>query len=307
LGIGDGDEVIVPNTTFIASATSVEMTGAKPVFIDVEPDNFHIDCTKIKDVINEKTKAIMPVHIFGSTAKMDEIKKYAKENNIFIIEDACQAFGIKYKDKYCGTIGDIGCFSFFADKIITTGEGGYICTDNDELFYNLKYKRNQGRIDRGSFIHPEIGYNFRMNDIQMAIGIVQLSKLEYIKKRKIEIYNEYRKNIIENSEIRFTINNADSEFIPFRVTLMVERVNDLMDFLKSQNIETRSYFYPLNKQPCFRNKKYSINWEKELDDCFFENSIYAYEHGICLPSHLLLTKDQIEYVCDRILYFYKNK
>ena len=150
IGIGPGDEVIVPNFTFIASANAVEMCGAKPVFADIKED-LHIDIDKCSFLVNSKTRAIMPVHVYGMACNMDEIMNFAKKHNLLVVEDAAQAIGIKWNNKHAGTFGKVGSFSFFADKTITTGEGGLVVTDDKDVYEKLLYLRNQGRIDRGTF------------------------------------------------------------------------------------------------------------------------------------------------------------
>ena len=157
LGVGPGDSVIVPNFTFIATANAVEMVGAKPVFVDITPD-LQLDPQKI--IVDDTTKAIIPAHIFGFTANMEAICDIAEKHNLKIVEDAAQAIGIKRNGKHCGTFGDVGCFSFFADKTITTGEGGLVVTDDEKIYEELLYLRNQGRKNRGSFYHEKVGYNF---------------------------------------------------------------------------------------------------------------------------------------------------
>ena len=174
LGIKKGDEVIVPNFTFIASANAIEMTGATPVFCDINEDDLQINIDDCKKLISRKTKAIMPVHLYGFASNMDNVMEFAKKHKLLVIEDAAQALGIKWNKKGCGSFGDVATFSFFADKTITTSEGGFVCTNDEKIYKKLLYLRNQGRINRGSFIHPEIGYNFRMTDIQAAIGLKQL-------------------------------------------------------------------------------------------------------------------------------------
>ena len=268
LGVGPGDEVIVPDFTFIASANAVEMTGARPVFVDVCPEDMQIDVEDCQRVLSDKTKAIMPVHLYGFTANMTEIMHFARENNLLVLEDAAQALGIKRDGKGCGSFGDIASFSFFADKTLTTGEGGFVCTDDPAIYEKLLYLRNQGRINRGTFVHPEIGYNFRMNDIQMAIGLTQMKK--------------------------------------FRVVLRVKEDNaqGLMDFMKENDIETRTFFYPLHLQPCFKER-----WgtDPRHNREHFPVTQDAYNRGVCLPSFPALTAEEITYVCDAIKTYYYQK
>lgn len=300
LGIGGGDEVIVPDFTFIASATSVVMTGAKPVFVDVNPRNFQIDITLAHKLINKHTKAIMPVHMYGTMCNMEPIVKFAKKYDLKLIEDAAQAIGVKHDGRHAGTFGDAGCFSFFADKTITTGEGGFVVTDSQEVYDNLLYLRNQGRRDRGIFIHPKIGYNFRITDFHSALGLAQLRKLPKIIQRKREILDEYKTHLSRISEISIFAPDTDYDWIPFRVGLLAENAFDLMQFMERRGISTRSFFYPLHKQPAFLK----LGQHRDED---FPNSIYGYEHGVCLPTYPTLKTKEIVYICDAISDFYLER
>ena len=301
IGIKPGDEVIVPDFTFIASANAVEMCGAKPLFVDINKDDLQINIRDCERVRTSKTTAIMPVHLFGLATNMDEVMEYAYKNNLKVIEDAAQAIGIKWGDTHCGTFGDVGCFSFFADKTITTGEGGFVVTNNEDVYQRMLYLRNQGRLDRGSFVHPEIGYNFRITDIHAAMGIVQLAKLEEIKNKKINLLNLYKSYLADlvggyMESIRIIEPNSKSNHIPFRVVLMTEEpVQGLMDHFKEKDIEVRSVFYPLHKQPCYTTSNNTFS---------FPNSTYAYDHGVCLPSYPALEEEKVEYICKSISNYY---
>ena len=297
INVGPGDEVIVPNFTFIASANAVEMCGAKPVFVDINIEDLQINVNDCERVLTEKTKAIMPVHLFGLSADMDEVMKFANKNNLKVIEDAAQAIGVTWDGKHCGTFGDVGSWSFFADKTITTGEGGYVNTDNEEIYNKMMYLRNQGRLNRGSFIHPEIGYNFRITDIHAAIGLVQLNKLDHIIGRKLELLQMYKDRLKDVNGLRIIEpNNSKSNHVPFRVVIMCEEpVEDLMKVFEENEIETRSVFYPLHQQPCYSGHG---------NDVDFPNSIYAYEHGVCLPSYPELEEEKVDYICDVIRKYY---
>lgn len=303
LGVGEGDEVIIPDFTFIASATAVEMTGAVPIFVDVNNKNFQIDLSNADRIVNKRTKAIMPVHIYGTVADMDGIMKFAQKHNLKVIEDAAEAIGVHRKGKHAGAFGDVGCFSFFADKTITTAEGGLVVTDDKKIYEQLLYLRNQGRLDRGSFIHPRVGYNFRMTDIQSAIGLVQLDKLEEIKKRKLENLNKYKKLLGDCKEITFFEPDEDAEMIPFRVGILYRYAHELMEYLRDNQIQPRSYFYPLHKQPAFDYLQKKLKFK----DSDFANSIYGFECGVCLPVFPTLTDRQIEYVCQKIKDFINLK
>jgi dTDP-4-amino-4,6-dideoxygalactose transaminase len=186
LDIKEGDEVIVPSFSFIASANSVLFCNAKPVFCDVDSKTFNIDVTKIKDLITENTKAIMPVHLYGQPADIDPIKEIAEAHDIKIIGDACQAHGAKYKGKMVGSFGDVECFSFYPTKNMTTGEGGMLTTDSSDIAEKAISIRNHGRQKtKWGYEHGMIGYNYRMTDISAAIGLEQLKRLpDFIKKRQ---------------------------------------------------------------------------------------------------------------------------
>ncbi len=304
IGVGSGDEVIVPDFTFIASANAVEMTGARPVFIDVNRKNFQIDMQNAEKLLTPKTKAIMPVHIYGTVADMKPVMEFANKHNLLVIEDAAEAIGVHRDGKHAGTFGKVGCFSFFADKTITCGEGAFIVTDDDKVYENLLYLRNQGRIDRGIFIHPRIGYNFRMTDIQNAVGLVQLSKLEKIKERKAHILETYRKHLSKIKDVSLFEPDRGVEWIPFRVGVLLKNATDLMAFMKTKDIETRTFFYPLHRQPCY---DYLKDKNHPNTDQAFPNATYGYEQGVCLPTFPDLADDQIAYVVNTIAEFQNRR
>jgi perosamine synthetase len=310
IGIGPGDEVIVPDFTFIASANAVEMVGATPVFCDIGED-LQIDIADCIKLLSSRTKAIMPVHIYGFAANMEEVMTFAKENNLLVIEDAAQALGIKWNGKGCGSYGDVATFSFFADKTVTTGEGGFVCTNNEKTYENLLFLRNQGRINRGSFIHPRIGYNFRMTDIQASIGLKQLDKFEDIVSKKQNNFSLYVDLLKDVDGIEILLPKPEvSPFIPFRVVAKLtngEKSESLMEFMKSKDIETRTFFYPLHKQPCFQQiiKKQKYKFWRTYSSC--KRSAHAYDTGVCLPSYASLSREQIEYVCNTIKEYFEGR
>lgn len=300
LGIKSGDEVIVSDFTMMASSSAIYLTGAKPVFVDVSISDLNMDPSLIEKHITSKTKAIMPVHIYGHSADMDAIMKIAKKHNLIVIEDACQGHGLFYKKKHVGTFGDVGCFSFFADKTITTGgEGGMVITNNKSLYEKLLYFRNHGRLNSGTFIHPRMGYNFRMTDLQCAVGLVQVKKFNEIKNKRLKNHSLYEKYLKGIKEIKIIGPHPYSNFVPFRVNIFAEKLPKLMEFLEKNGIQTRGMFYPLHKQPAYRIYKYK--------DKNYPNSIYAYEHGISLPVYYTLKASQIKYICDTIKKFYASK
>ena len=305
LGIGPGDEVIVPSVTFLASATSVEFLGATPVFVDVD-ENVQLDLNDVKRVMTPKTKAIMPVHLFGFTPDMDGILEFAKAANLLVIEDAAQAFGIRYKDRGCGSFGDAATFSFFADKTLTTAEGGFVTTNREDVHEKLLYLRNQGRKNRGSFIHPELGYNFRMTDIQSAMGLAQLKKFNTLVEKKQAIHKKYAELFdgFEHIEV-FHPPDYVTKFIPFRV--IIKTKNDeadlLMDHMRENGVEPRMFFYPMHLQPAFDYLKEDPRYHSNN----FPVSERLYANGVCLPSFVAIKPQQIRHVVKVIKSFYNSK
>ncbi|MBI2453295.1 DegT/DnrJ/EryC1/StrS family aminotransferase [Candidatus Peregrinibacteria bacterium] len=203
LDIGPGDEIIVPDLTFIATANAVIMAGARPIFCDIDRKTFNLHPGFIEKFINKNTKAIMPVHLYGQPADMDEIMKIAKKHKLFVIEDAAESVGARFRGKYVGTFGDIGVFSFYANKIMTTAEGGLILTNNPLLAKKCLALRNHGRIATGTFIHPYIGFNFKFTDLQAAIGLAQFKKLPKMNAKKQKILDWYRYFLKDVKDISF--------------------------------------------------------------------------------------------------------
>lgn len=293
LGIGPGDEVIVPNYTFPATANVVEIVGATPKFVDIKLEDFCIDEQSIEQFITSRTKAIIPVQEFGQSADMDKILEIAKKHNIEVIEDAACAFGAKYKNKHVGTIGNIGCFSLHPRKAITTGEGGIIVTDNDKLASKIRIMLNHGisyesgKID---FILP--GLNYRMTDIQGAMALAQLKKMEYINTKRKEIaklYNTLLKNdnrIFIPQESRYNNHIWQTYHILFDKSIDRDSV---IKELKKREVESNIGAYAVNVQSFYKNK-----YEIEVDE--YKNSIYAYKNGLALPLHCGLEIKDVEYV-----------
>lgn len=291
LDIGPGDEVLVQDTTFIATANAVEMVGARPVFVDIlSPVNPSIDLSKIE--LSSNTKAVMIAHLFGTACtNTEEVSQFCEANDLYLIEDAAQAFGVTNGEQHCGTYGTVGTFSFFADKTITTGEGGFVVTADEEIKMRMMYLRNQGRIASGTFVHPEIGFNFRMTDIQCALGIAQLAKLDFILQEKAALLARYEQNL--RGKVEFLTLNQDFNHIPFRVVVFTENAHEVMEKMKADGVESRSVFYPLHKQPCF--SKYQYN------DANYDNANKCYETGICLPTWIGLTDEEIDYVSNSLV------
>jgi len=291
LGVGEGDEVIVPDFTFIASANSVKLAGATPVFVDVDEKTFNIAPESTQRAITKRTKAIMPVHIYGQAADMDRVGEIARKYNLYIVEDAAQGIGVKFNGKPVGGFGDIGCISFYADKTMTTGEGGMILTNDDKLAEQAVLIKNQGRLRAGAYIHPHIGYNFRLSDLQAAIGLAQLSKLSTMIEMKKRNEKLYRQGLADVKGVEFPYIDPRGYNVPFRINILIDDPEGLQKFLEREGIGSRRFFYPLHGQPCY-------NLEGE-----FPNAEKAYDRGLSLPSSVVLSEQQILYVCDRVRSF----
>ncbi len=290
LGIGPGDEVIVQDVTFIASANSVCMAGAEPRFADIKAHNdLTLDLSRLR--LTPRTRALIACPLFGTAcSNIEEIRTFCQEHGLFLVEDAAQALGVKTKEHHCGTFGAAGTFSFYADKTITTAEGGMVVTADPNVYDRMLYLRNQGRKSSGTFVHPELGYNFRMNNILAALGLSQLTKLEHIRRQKQEIAAQYRQHL--GDAVEYLVIRSDFEYIPFRVVAFVPDASKVMAYMKDRGIEPRSMFYPLHRQPCYAHLSYK--------DESFENSVRCFNEGICLPTWVGLSAEQIRYVSETL-------
>jgi len=283
-GVGAGDKVLVPDLTFIATATAVIMVGAEPVFTDVDEYG-----QMPLGAAADWEGYTLPVHLYGMASAAATVQQDR------CIEDACQGLGVKLFNKPCGSLGRASAFSFFADKTITTGEGGFVGTNDESVYEHLRYLRNQGRIDRGSFVHPAIGQNFRMTDVQAAIGLVQLSKMDEIVRRKRDAFASYAEQL--EGIVELLQPPPGSSHIPFRaVALFPGDASNVAKFLKERGIEPRSAFYPLHLQPCFQ----SLRPVQPDDSWRFRNSIHFWDHALCLPTFPGIKQEQIDWVCDSI-------
>jgi perosamine synthetase len=298
-------EVIVPDFTFIASANSIVLAGGHPVFCDVKRDTMNIDVNSAAKCITPWTRAIMPVHIYGQAANMDEVREFAEKYHLKIIEDAAQGVGVSWREKAVGTFGDVGIHSYYADKTISTGEGGMILTNNPEIAEKCLRLKHQGRTGRGWYFHNEIGYNFRMTDLQASIGLAQLGKLSTIINRKKLHEIRYRTEL-HIEQIEFPTNDSLSYSIPFRHNILVENPVKLGEYLLKHEIETKSFFYPLHLQPCYDDTHKGNGGSYRRDSNNFRNSIWLNEHGLSLPSSVTLTEEQIAIVCSTIKKYFKE-
>lgn len=286
------DEVIVPNISFAATINAVILAGAKPVVVEVNESTLHIDFDEVERNITRKTKAIIPVHLYGDAVAMDELCAIAQKYNLVVIEDAAQALGVRYKGRHAGTFGDFSVFSLYGNKIVTSGEGGIILCKTQEQFEKLFRLKNHGRLDRSTFIHEEVGYNFRFTDLQAAIGVAQMKKLNWILKRKKEIYDYYCENLRENPAISFSpilVNVSHSHWFDNICVKDAEQVQKRLGELK---IQTRRLFYPFHLQPGFKKAEDRIRFTSQS----FSISEKLYGRFLSLPSFVQITKEELDRV-----------
>ena len=301
LGIGKGDEVIIPNFTMIASAFAVCYTGATPVFVDADPETWNIDVSKIEEKITSKTKAIMPVHIFGNPCDMDTIIALAKRYNLFIVEDAAEAHGATYKGKKVGAFSDIASFSFFANKNITTGEGGMVVTSDEYLYDKCRYLKNMSFPLNGPRIyrHEDIGYNYRMSNIHAAIGLAQVEKADEYKKMRINNNQLYRKFLDGVDGIIFQKPQPNAVSVNWMNAIVIDgklyhhTKDELIQHLKDNGVETRLLFTGMNKQNALIKCGCNVDGDYSTTDWLIRNGFY-------LPSASTLKEEQISYICELI-------
>ena len=298
-GIGQGDEVIVPDVTFIATANAVKLTGALPVFVDAEKSFFAIDTDKIESKITTRTKALVPVEVNGRAPDYKRILQICKKHNLVLVTDSAESLGSRYEGRYLGTLGDAGCFSFSANKTLTTGQGGIAVTDNDKIHERLRELKDQGRRHQGTGgndLHPVLGYNFKMTNLQAAVGLAQFDVLETRLKKAEQRDEWYRKHFPKGLEnkIRLIGKNDPGTVLQWTDVLAEDRDN-LAKYLDSKGIGNRPFWYPLHTQkPYFH------------EDTEFGNSIEICQSGLWLPSYFDLTEDEVIYTCTEIKNFYEK-
>ena len=286
LGIGPGDEVIVPALTFAATVNPVLYVGARPVIVDVDPKTWNIDLKDVERSVTKKTKAIVPVHLYGNPCDMASLMKTAKEKNISIIEDATESLGAKYNNQYTGTLGEFGCFSFNGNKIITTGGGGMVVGRNNQQLAHIQYLANQAKDKVRSGFHAEMGFNYRMTNIEAALGLAQMERLEGFLNKKRVFAAIYREELGSVSDIQFqeTYTQSMSSFWLNGISFKKEIDLALLQRrLKDKGIATNRIFMPLVELPYLMDFKLSV-CEKAKD---------LYQRSLCLPSSTLNSEDDI--------------
>jgi perosamine synthetase len=299
LEIGQGDEVIVPSMTFIASVNPIKYVGAEPVFVDITPDTWVMDVAKVEELITKRTKAIIPVHIYGNVVDMEPLMDLAKSFNLYVIEDATEALGSEYRTKdgvwhKAGTLGHFGAFSFNGNKLITTGAGGMLVTNDNDLGVKAKYLSNQAKtvLDNGGFTHEEIGYNYRMPNILAAMGVAQMERIdEYANKKRshASLYSDILRGI---KGIQLPVQKENVRSVNWLYSVLVNEDfgmdrDQLIHKLKDRSIASRPFFSAIHKMKPYLNSKHAELKETDKIE----------KMGINLPSSVGLREENIEYIC----------
>ncbi len=299
LGLKKNDEVIIPNFTIISNALAVIKLGLKIRLIDCDKDNWNFNLEKLKKSINSKTKAIIATHIYNYPIRMDELKKICHKRKIFIIEDAAEVLGQKIFKKKCGSFGDISTFSFYANKQITTGEGGMITTNDRSKYVKMASLRNLAFGKKNRFNHDDIGWNYRMTNIQASLGLNQLKRINQIVRKRHIIGRRYFKNLSKNKNIFIPEpkkNFAENIYWVVGILIINKKLNidalKTMNKLKKVGIGTRPFFWPMHKQKIL--KKYKIGKGN------FYNSEFVSNYGLYLPTSLSLKNNEIDYICRQV-------
>ena len=297
LGIGPGDEVIVPDLTFIAPASMVILCGARPVLVDVDPETWTMDPTAIESHITPRTRALLPVHLYGHPCDMDPIMEIARRHNLYVIEDCAEALGACYRGRRVGTIGDIGTFSFFANKVITTGEGGMVTTDNPELHQRMQLLRDHGMTKERRYWHQVAGFNYRLTNMQAAVGLAQMERIEEVLAYRDKIIARYDSQLGAIGGITLPPRKPWGKNICWLYSIMIDEKqtgisrDTLMSYLAGQGIDSRPFFHPLHLQPPFASQA----------GRHFPQADRQATHGLSLPTSNNITMEDIDKVCTAIL------
>jgi len=297
LGIGESDEVITTPFSFVASANCAVYEGAKPVFVDIDPDTWNIDPALIEKAITPRTKAVIPVDVFGQVVDMDTLLALAVRHHLRVIEDSCEALGSTYKGKQAGSFGDAGVFGFYPNKQITTGEGGMIVTDDEEVARLCRSMRNQGRDTNGGWLaHPRLGFNYRMSDINCALGLIQLGRLAEIAAERTRVYDLYRNRLAGEDRIMLQQLHPDAAANWF---VFVVRLDDryspadrdhTLHALRERGIGCSNYFAPIHLQPFYVEKFGYKPGDFPICEALADRTI-------ALPFHHELSSEDVDHVC----------
>lgn len=291
LGVGPGDEVIVPSLTFVATANAVHYTGATPVFADVDPVTWCIDPEDVERRITPRTRAVIPVHLYGHPAPMPALQELADEHHLILLEDAAEAHGAAIYGRRVGGWGRIAAFSFYANKIITTGEGGMLTTDDEALAARCRTLRDHAMPPHRRYWHEEVGFNYRMTNLQAAVGVAQMERIERFLARKREIAARYRERLAGVPGVTFAAERPGYTNVYWMVSILVEPPyalsrNELIPALRERGVDSRPFFHPMDTLPPYRS------------DAPRPVALHLSRCGLNLPSSPALTDAQIDYICD---------
>lgn len=297
LGLKPGDEVIVPTLTFIASANAVTYCGAQAVFVDVDPLTWNLDPAQLEGCLTPRTRGIIAVHLAGHPADMTRIQEFAARHGLWVLEDAAQAHGAEWKGRRSGAMSTIGSFSFFGNKIVSTGEGGMLTTDDDALASTIRLLKNHGMDPARRYWHPVVGYNYRMTNIQAAIGVAQMEQIDWQLARRREVVQWYREEFAGQSQFTWQSEHPDARHVWWMFTAILDPSvpvarDEVMARMKTKNIETRPVVYPMHQLPPY---------EESARGRSFPVADRLARYGINLPTWAGISRDQVSYVARSFL------
>jgi perosamine synthetase len=299
LGVGAGDEVIVPDLTWIASSAPISYVGAIPVFADVDEKTWCLSTESFEECITPRTKAVIPVDLYGNMPNMDVIRDIAKWRGIAIIEDAAEAIGSEYKGRKAGSFGDTGVFSFHGSKTLTTGEGGMLVTNREDVYRRSLFLRDHGRKPGDKmFWNTEVAYKYKMTSMQAALGLAQLERMDELIERKRQIFNWYQEKLGNIEGITLNYEPPDTKNTYWMVTVILDekfglKKETLIALMSEKSIDCRPFFYPLSSLPAYQNLEQAKQAQKRN-----KNAYKISPYGVNLPSGLNMTKEKVGYVCD---------
>lgn len=300
-GIGEGDEVIVPDITWIASAAPINYVDAKPVFVDIDSRSWCMSVESFKAAITPKTKAVIPVNLYGNISEMDDICKIARDNGIFVLEDAAESIGSEYKGHKAGSLGDVGVFSFHGSKTMTTGEGGMLVTDNKEIYEKCLVLRDHGRSSCGKmFWNDQVAFKYKMSSMQAALGLAQLERIDELVAKKRQIFEWYRQGLAGVKGLQL---NCEADYIKntyWMVTVILDlflglEKEKVINLMKEKGISTRPFFYPLSSIPAYSHLT-SAKIAREKNVVAYHLSPY----GINLPCGMDMTEEKVKFVSEEL-------
>lgn len=301
LGVGPGDEVIIPEATWIASAAPITYVGATPVFADIDPQTWCLSAEAFERSITPKTKAVLPVDLYGNLPDMDAIQDVVKRHSIAMIEDAAEAIGSEYKGKKAGSFGDTGVFSFHGSKTLTTGEGGMLTTDREDIYHRALFLRDHGRTPGDKmFFNTEVAYKYKMSSMQAALGLAQLERIEELTTRKRQIFSCYQKELAGVEGATLNYEAPDTKNTYWMVTVIIDKKfgltkKDLMALMDEKNIDCRPFFHPLSQLPAYEHLPQVLEARQRN-----HVSYQICPFGINLPSGLDMTIEKVKHVCEAL-------